>query len=173
MINGYFMMPVQVLLDYTLAFSLLGVAGFLAAPRAERIRIRSITGKLSLVSFRRMIIGVVAGIALRMICHVLSGVIFFAEYAGEQNPWVYSIVYNGSYLTRGDHYHSGSFIRDVFIPSAKHQTVKRSHLVLRVSIVKMFCICMRFVLSYYETNELDCGGTVYGQDFRGRVTDVQ
>lgn len=35
MINGYFMMPVQVLLDYTLAFSLLGVAGFLAAPRAE------------------------------------------------------------------------------------------------------------------------------------------
>ena len=98
MINGYFMMPVQVLLDYTLAFSLLGVAGFLAAPRAERIRIRSITGKLSLVSFRRMIIGVVAGIALRMICHVLSGVIFFAEYAGEQNPWVYSIVYNGSYL---------------------------------------------------------------------------
>ena len=81
-----------------LAVSLSGGAGVLAAPRAERIRIRSITGKLSLVSFRRMIIGVVAGIALRMICHVLSGVIFFAEYAGEQNPWVYSIVYNGSYL---------------------------------------------------------------------------
>ena len=32
-------------------------------------------------------------------CHVLSGVIFFASYAPEgTNPWVYSAVYNGSFL---------------------------------------------------------------------------
>ena len=34
----------------------------------------------------------------RFISHVLSGVLFFAEYAGGQNVWVYSLVYNISYL---------------------------------------------------------------------------
>ena len=29
---------------------------------------------------------------------VLSGAIFFAEYAGEQNAWIYSLTYNISYL---------------------------------------------------------------------------
>ena len=29
---------------------------------------------------------------------VLSGSIFFAEYAGDQNAWIYSLVYNISYL---------------------------------------------------------------------------
>ena len=29
---------------------------------------------------------------------VLSGVVFFAEYAGSQNPWIYSIAYNATYL---------------------------------------------------------------------------
>ena len=29
---------------------------------------------------------------------VLSGAVFFAEYAGEQNAWIYSLVYNISYL---------------------------------------------------------------------------
>ena len=34
----------------------------------------------------------------RYIMAVLSGSIFFAEYAGEQNAWVYSLVYNISDL---------------------------------------------------------------------------
>ncbi len=98
LIGGFFVMPVQVLLDYTVAFTVLGVAGFFAAPKEMRLQKRSIIGKLSLVSPVMMLIGVVLGIALRMLCHVLSGVIFFAEFAGEQNPWIYSIIYNGSYL---------------------------------------------------------------------------
>ena len=28
----------------------------------------------------------------------MSGVIFYSEYAGDQNPLVYSIIYNGSFL---------------------------------------------------------------------------
>ena len=28
----------------------------------------------------------------------LSGVVFFAEYAGDKNPWIYSIEYNAYYL---------------------------------------------------------------------------
>ena len=34
----------------------------------------------------------------RFVAAVLSGVVFFAEYAGDQNPWVYSIGYNGAYM---------------------------------------------------------------------------
>jgi len=98
LIGGYFMLPVQVLLDYTVAFTVLGIAGFFAAPKEKRLQKRSILGKLSLVSFDKMIISVVLGVTLRMFSHVLSGVIFFAEYAGDQNPWIYSIIYNGSYL---------------------------------------------------------------------------
>jgi len=67
----------QVILDYPLAFALLGLAGFFP---------------------KRPYLGITVGIAGRMLSHVLSGVIFFASYAGEVNPWIYSIIYNGSYL---------------------------------------------------------------------------
>ena len=36
---------------------------------------------------------------MRWFCSVLSGVIFYAEYAGDMNPWVYSMIYNGSFLS--------------------------------------------------------------------------
>jgi thiamine transporter len=73
--------PVQLILDYPAAFACMGLAGCFGE-----------NGK-----------GVIAGTALaivsRLICHVLSGVIFFAEYAPEgQNPWVYSVIYNASYM---------------------------------------------------------------------------
>jgi thiamine transporter len=33
------------------------------------------------------------------LCHLLSGVVFFGSYAPEgTNVWVYSAVYNGSYM---------------------------------------------------------------------------
>jgi thiamine transporter len=43
--------------------------------------------------------GVFTGVAGRFICHVLSGVVAYAQYAPEgQSPWVYSIFYNGTFL---------------------------------------------------------------------------
>ena len=70
--------PVQVLLDYPLAFGALGLAGFFTS---------------------YALIGVAVGIFGRFVSHVLSGVIFFAEYAPEgMSPIVYSAIYNGSYL---------------------------------------------------------------------------
>ena len=39
-------------------------------------------------------------VVIRFICHVLTGVIFFASYAPEgMNPWIYSISYNGTFLS--------------------------------------------------------------------------
>jgi thiamine transporter len=74
--------PVQVLLDYPIAFGCLGLAG-LARGKSERVG--AVLGSLALFG--------------RFAAHVLSGVFFFAEYAPEgQNVWVYSISYNGGYM---------------------------------------------------------------------------
>ena len=69
---------VQVLLDYPLAFMMLGLAG----------------------SVKNLQLGSVLGVAGRWICHILSGAIFFAEWVPEgwSNAWVYSAAYNGAYL---------------------------------------------------------------------------
>ncbi|MBT9259723.1 MAG: energy-coupled thiamine transporter ThiT [Clostridiales bacterium] len=75
--DPYFLTPVQFLLDYPIPYALLGLAGFFS---------------------RHPIAGTVVGVAGRFLSHVLSGAVFFAEYAGTQNPWIYSIIYNGSYL---------------------------------------------------------------------------
>jgi thiamine transporter len=45
-----------------------------------------------------IIVAFLVGGLLRYCCHVLSGVLFFAEYAGGGNVWIYSLVYNISYL---------------------------------------------------------------------------
>ncbi|MBB6632301.1 energy-coupled thiamine transporter ThiT [Clostridium algidicarnis] len=77
LLGAYVVHPMQLLLDYVLAFGVLGVAGY----------------------FKNNIsIGALVAISLRFLCHIASGVIFFASYAGEQNALVYSILYNGTYL---------------------------------------------------------------------------
>jgi thiamine transporter len=70
--------PVQALLDYPIAFGMLGLAGF----------------------FRnRPFLGVNVGIGGRFVAHFISGVLFFASYAPEgMSPLVYSAIYNGGYL---------------------------------------------------------------------------
>ena len=70
--------PAQVILDYPLAFGLLGLAGF----------------------FQKIpILGVGLGIAARFCSHFVSGVLFFASYApAGVSPFIYSAVYNGGYL---------------------------------------------------------------------------
>ncbi|MHB8926557.1 MAG: energy-coupled thiamine transporter ThiT [Bacillota bacterium] len=74
----FFVHPVQFLLDYPLAFAVLGLAGLLR---------------------RWPAFGAAFGIALRFVCHLLSGVVFFASSApAGQNVWVYSALYNGTYL---------------------------------------------------------------------------
>jgi thiamine transporter len=77
-LEPYIFNPVQVLLDYPIAFGLLGVAGFFQ---------------------NRPFIGVSLGIFGRFFAHFLSGIIFFASFAPEgMNPAVYSAVYNGGYM---------------------------------------------------------------------------
>lgn len=73
----------QLLLDYPLAFGFLGLAGIVP----HRFNIRT-----------RIVAGTVIAVIGRGFMHVLSGAIFFAEYAGDANPWIYSTIYNGTFL---------------------------------------------------------------------------
>lgn len=73
--------PLQTLLDYPLPFMLVGASGYM----------------------KNRFVGAFFGQFLRVIMHVLSGVIFFSAYApvGKQTGlglWLYSIGYNGSFV---------------------------------------------------------------------------
>ncbi|MGX7349934.1 energy-coupled thiamine transporter ThiT [Dolosicoccus paucivorans] len=76
-----FVHPVQMILDYPLAFTVLGLAGY-----AYRNRTLPNILKWSLI-----------GIFARYVCHWLSGWIFFGMYAPEGQPaWLYSLIVNGN-----------------------------------------------------------------------------
>ncbi|NLL36057.1 MAG: energy-coupled thiamine transporter ThiT [Fretibacterium sp.] len=81
-LGGYVAHPIQALLDYPIAYGVMGLSALFP-------------GKGFLSRFSGLL---VAGF-VQFTCHVLSGVVFFASYAPEgTNPWVYSILYNGSFL---------------------------------------------------------------------------
>ena len=48
---------------------------------------------------QRILPGTALAFFTRLICHVISGVVFFASFApAGQSPLVYSLVFNGTYL---------------------------------------------------------------------------
>lgn len=87
MLKPQFYHPIQFILDYPMAFGLLGLAG-----------LGYFTKNYDAKGYFNLILGIILGMGGRMISHVLSGVVFFAEYAGDKNPWIYSIQYNAYYL---------------------------------------------------------------------------
>lgn len=77
----YIYAPLQVLLDYPLAFGALGLSGFFYKQ------------KYGLVT------GIIVGMAGRYVCHVISGYVYFASYAPEgMNPLIYTLGYNSTYI---------------------------------------------------------------------------
>lgn len=81
LINPYVLFPMQLVLDYLLAFGALGLSGLFAGTK------------------RGLIKGYLAGILGRYVFVSLSGWIFFAEYAWQGWPALpYSLVYNGIYI---------------------------------------------------------------------------
>lgn len=92
LLGGYVLVPIQALLDYPLAYGALGVMGILHNYYEQ------ITEANAKKSYIVICIGTAIVIAIKLMCHVVSGVVFFSEYAGDMNPWLYSIGYNGSFL---------------------------------------------------------------------------
>lgn len=90
--GAYIFTPVQFLLDYTVAYGLVGVAGIFAAQVKQSAK----DGAKKTLTFY-LILGALIGSALRYVAHVVSGIVFFAEYA--EGPVVlYSLGYNLTYM---------------------------------------------------------------------------
>ena len=90
--GAYYVHPVQLLLDYPLPFAALGITGCLRG-RFSKVKNGAII---------EIALGMAIALIARFICHVLSGVVFFADYAPEgMNPWVYSIAYNSFVFVDG------------------------------------------------------------------------
>jgi probable proton-coupled thiamine transporter yuaJ len=71
----------SIILDYLVAYGAIGVCGYFKD---------NITGLVS---------GSIVAIALRWFTSVTSGAVVFASYAPQgQNPWIYSMIYNASYM---------------------------------------------------------------------------
>lgn len=103
----FFVHPLQYILDYPIAFMILGVVGFakyipnIRLSEPQKLSKWQNINKINHWLFRNLNgypIGVIAGITVaclvRYVCHTVSGAVFFAEYAGGQNAWVYSLAYN-------------------------------------------------------------------------------
>ncbi len=91
LLEPYFVHPVQVVLDYPVAFAACGLAA-LARPRRS--------GVLAITEIGSSALGgaILAG-AGRLAASFVSGVVFFSANAPEGQPvWLYSLLYNASYL---------------------------------------------------------------------------
>ena len=71
----YIYHPLQFLLDYGIAFPVYGLAA--CFPKYS---------------------GIVLTNAIRFLCHFVSGIVFFAAYAGEEGAVLYSLSYNLGYM---------------------------------------------------------------------------
>ncbi len=72
--------PIQLIIDYPLAFGVLGLSGFFSKSKDGAVK------------------GYILGVFGRYICHVISGAIYFAGAADGQNVVVYSLIYNATYI---------------------------------------------------------------------------
>lgn len=72
----------QLLIDYPLAFGALGLSGFFAKAKNGLLK------------------GYLLGVTGRFVFAVISGCLFFADYASQEglDPLLYSILYNGGYI---------------------------------------------------------------------------
>lgn len=79
--GGYIIHPIQLFLDFIIPPMILGLSGMFGTD-----------------SRKKVFLGCVVAVFLRVCVHVVSGVVFFSSYAAGFNmgPWLYSIIYNFS-----------------------------------------------------------------------------
>lgn len=90
----YYVHPIQILLDYIVAFTSLGLAGLVF----NQVKNRLANGnKSSAAAF--IILGTFIGSLARFICHFIAGIVFYGSYAPKGTPVsIYSLVYNAWYM---------------------------------------------------------------------------
>ncbi|AZU61145.1 energy-coupled thiamine transporter ThiT [Neobacillus mesonae] len=85
---------IQGIIDYFIAFTVVGLAGVFARQIKQSY---DIGNRGTWVTY--VVLGAFIGSLLRYACHVVSGAVFFGEYAPKGQPvMVYSLLYNGTYM---------------------------------------------------------------------------
>lgn len=82
----------QVILDYLLAYGVVGLAAMMRSRYLEAVRAKK-TGKI----IAMVALGVLIGSFLRYVIHVITGILFFGMFA-DGNVFIYSAVYNATYM---------------------------------------------------------------------------
>lgn len=82
----------QVILDYLLAYGVVGLAGMMRGRYLEAVQANK-TGKIIVM----VALGVLIGSFLRYVIHVITGILFFGMFA-DGNVFIYSAVYNATYM---------------------------------------------------------------------------
>ncbi|MFC7442392.1 energy-coupled thiamine transporter ThiT [Laceyella putida] len=88
LLGGVIVHPLQALLDYPIAFAALGLAGWVRLHEGQ-----SRSKQMWLIGLGLLVAG-----GFRFLAHYASGVVFFSEYAKNQSVYLYSLIYNSSYL---------------------------------------------------------------------------
>jgi len=91
--TAYILTPLQGFIDYVFAFTVLGFAGIFANRIQQAVKAKKTKTYLSYITA-----GVLIGSALRFIAHYVAGIVFFGSAVEDQPVWIYSLVYNLSYM---------------------------------------------------------------------------
>ncbi|SET27789.1 thiamine transporter [Oceanobacillus limi] len=93
-VNPSIIHPLQGFIEYGFAFTVLGLAGIFAKPVQQSMRDGEFAKR-----FLYIMLGVFIGSVLRFLAHFYAGIVFWDHFAPEnQEVWIYSLVYNGSYM---------------------------------------------------------------------------
>lgn len=93
LIEPYFITPVQVALDYPIAYAAVGLAGLGAKPYRNMLERSAFAGSVTAFAYMAL------GGAGRFAAAFVSGIVFFGANAPAGQPvWIYSLVYNLSYI---------------------------------------------------------------------------
>ena len=88
--NTWWSFILCILLDYLVAFSIIGIAPLFARPFGDKTPAHRLMGYG---------VGAVVVCLFRYLSSVLSGGLLWGSYAPEgMNPWIYSLVYNAGYM---------------------------------------------------------------------------
>lgn len=88
----YYLSVLQVLIEYPIAFTFAGFAGFYA-PKIQQ----ALLNDNSREATKNIIFGSLLGTSARFFWHFIAGVVFWGSYAlWGLNPWIFSLVMNGA-----------------------------------------------------------------------------
>jgi len=96
LISLFVVSPFQYILDYPLAFTVVGFAGIFSSLAKQSIEKQNVKRFIFWVTS-----GVLVGSTLRFICHFASGIIYIDEFMPDGVPgsvWMYSLTYNLGYM---------------------------------------------------------------------------